>query len=114
MADDIELTIRLNLTDKNWLCQVMIWQHLGKTAGQVREGQAIHVLADRVDIGCAGLCGSLDPHVEANIMCFHWVIGYALASHFLFPGLDESIIGFALRGLKVIPRCQVTDKIRSV
>ena len=92
----------------------MVRQHLGNTAGQVREGQAIHVLADCVDFGRASLGGGLDPHVEADIVCFHRVIGHALASHFLLPRLDERIIRFAFRGLEIVPGCQVTDKVRGV
>ena len=47
-------------------------------------------------------------------MCFHRVIGHALASHFLLPGLDERIIRFAFCGLEIVPGCQVTDKVRGV
>ena len=56
----------------------MVGVHHGHAARQVFHLLAVHGLANRIDIGGAGLFDGLDPHVEANVVRFHRIVGDAL------------------------------------
>ena len=93
---------------------MVVRQHDGRTSGQVRELLPVHRGPHRIDVGGAGGFNRVHPHVEANIMRFHRVVGHTIFAHALFPRGNPLGIGLGIGGLEIVPGSQVSDEVRRV
>ena len=109
--DGLELAVFLDLADQHRLGDVVVRHHGGIAAGQVRHGDTDNRVDHGIRIGGAGFFDRFDPHVEADEMCFHRVVGHALVvADKGLPGFNELGIGVGVRGLEVVPGGKVADQ----
>mmetsp|Transcript_27187 Transcript_27187/g.49637 ORF Transcript_27187/g.49637 Transcript_27187/m.49637 type:complete len:545 (+) Transcript_27187:1301-2935(+) len=114
LGDDVKLTVFLNFANQNWLRQVMVWQHHGGTTGQVREFLTVHLGPHRIHLGGASFGGGVQPHVKADEMCFHWIVGHTRVTHGGFPCFHKFRVHVGIRRLEVVPCREVTHEVGSV
>src|SRR3954447_18041126 len=112
LGDDRELTVGLDFADHHRLGQVMVGVHHDVIAAGAAHLLAVHGLPDGVDLGRAGLEDGLGPHLEADIMRFHRVVGHPLV---VFgegvPLLDEGGVFRRIDRHEVVPGGKVADQI---
>mmetsp|Transcript_29484 Transcript_29484/g.77307 ORF Transcript_29484/g.77307 Transcript_29484/m.77307 type:complete len:357 (+) Transcript_29484:448-1518(+) len=90
----------------------MVHVHDRCTTSQVRELLAVHRCANRINFGRTRSRCRVHPHVKADIVCFHWVVGYAcIVTDELVPCFDERGVLFGLCGHEVVPSSEVTHKV---
>ncbi|MCY1236383.1 hypothetical protein D9M72_490360 [compost metagenome] len=90
---------------------MVVRHHRRIAAREVRHGDADHRVENGVGISGACLLDGLQPHVEADIMRFHRVVGHALVVLGIgLPGLDELGIGRRVDRLEIVPCRQMPDK----
>ena len=78
LPDDVELAVGLDFADEHRLGDVVVRHHGRVAAGEVRHRNADDRVDDLVRIGGAGLLDRLHPHVEADDVGFHRIVGGAL------------------------------------
>ena len=111
LPDHVELAVALDLADEHRLGDVVVGQHLGGAAGQVRRFDAGQRVDHLVGIGRLHLLDRLDPHVEADHVRFHRVVGRALRVLGVgLPVLDELLVGRRLDRLEVVPGGEMADQ----
>ena len=93
---------------------MVVWQHDSRSARQVREFLTVHCRANRIHVSRTGFGHRVHPHVEADVVSFHWVIGHALFTRKGFPSFDKAFVGFAFSRLEIVPGCQMANKVRCV
>src|SRR5690606_40894014 len=100
---------------QHWFGDVVVGQHLADAAGQVRYLHAHHGVDDLVGVGGAGGLDRFHPHVEADVVRFHRIVGHALGvAGELVPGLDERFVGRVFLAHEVVPGGHVADQRGSV
>src|SRR5438552_13743241 len=107
----IELAVGLDLADEHRLGDVMVRQHLRDAAGQVRSFGARQRINHLVGVGRLHLLDRLDPHVEADDVRFHRVVGSALRVLGVgLPVLDELLVSRRLDRLEVVPGGEMAEQ----
>ena len=115
MADDVELTVRLNFTDQNWFGQVVVWQHDSGSACQVGELLARKRVDDGVNVGGACRGYSVHPHVKADVVRFHRVVRHArIVTDKAMPCVDEGRVFCGISRHEVVPSCQVANEVGGI
>ena len=89
----------------------MVGIHHCHTTTEIFHFLTIHRLTHGIDIGGSSLLHRLYPHIEADVVCFHRIVGYPLlvANEFV-PLLDESFIFWSIHRHEVVPRSQVSNQ----
>src|SRR5690606_13651631 len=107
----LELAVVLNFTDQHRLGDVVVRHHRRVAAGEVGDHHADHGVGHRVGVGGAVLLHRIDPHVEADVVGFHGVVGDPiLVLDEGLPGFDEGVVGVILDAHEVVPGRVVTDQ----
>ena len=105
----------LDLADHHRLRQVMVGVHDRDEAARRLHLLAVHRLPHRVDIGGAGLLDRLRPHLEADVVRLHRVVGHALGVlDEVVPLLDEGVVRRVLHRLEVVPGGEMADQVLGV
>ena len=106
----IELAIRLNLPNHYRFRQMVVGVHHRFIPTQCPYSLSVHCLSHCIDVSSACLSNSLDPHLEPNIMGFHWIIGSSvLVAYEIMPSVDEIGIRIVFHGHEVVPRRKMSD-----
>ncbi|VTR67988.1 conserved hypothetical protein [Desulfosarcina cetonica] len=105
------MAVILDFADQNRFGDVMVGHHGGIAAGQVGNGDADDGVLNGRGIGGAGLFNGLDPHVEADEMGFHGIIGdtFVVLDEGQ-PTLDEGVVGRRVNAHEVIPGGQMAHQ----
>ena len=93
---------------------MVVWQHHGGAAGQVREFLPVHLGAHGINLGGACLGGGVHPHVKADIVGFHRVVGDTLFAHGGFPCFHKLRVHIRVGGLEVVPCREVAHEVGGV
>ncbi len=111
----IELAVFLDLADQHGLAQVMVGVHDRDAAGQVLDLLADHRLAGGIDVGGAGLLDRLHPHVEADVVRLHRIVGDpAVVLDEVVPVVDECRVLGRVDRHEVVPGGEMADQVRGV
>src|SRR3984893_10776369 len=111
LPHNVELAVAFDFANEHRLGDVMVRKHLGDAAGQVRRfgsGQRVDHL---VGVGRLHLLDRLDPHVEADDVRLHRIVGGALRVLGVgLPVLDELLVGGGLDRLEVVPGGEMAEQ----
>ncbi len=90
---------------------MVVWHHCGIATGEIRDGHTNDRLSHCHWISGSGLLDGFDPHLETDVMGFHWVIGDAfLVLDEFVPGANEVIVGITFNTHEVIPCGEVANE----
>src|SRR3984885_4269500 len=107
----VELAVGFDFADEHRLGDVMVRQHLGGAAGQVLGFDAGQRVDHLVGVGRLHLLDRLDPHLEADHVRFHRIVGHTLRILGVgLPGLDELLVARILDRLEVVPGGEVPEQ----
>ena len=94
---------------------MVVRHHGGVAAGQVGYGHTDDGVLDRVNVGGFSLLDRLHPHVEADVVGFHRVVGHGfLVTGVLDPLVDKVVVGVGIHAHEVVPGGQVAHQRRRV
>src|SRR4030088_2617127 len=111
----VELAVALDLAKEPRLGDVMVRKHLGGAAGQVFGFDAGQRFDHLVGVDRLGLLDRLDPHVEADDVGFHRIVGHTLRILGVgLPRLDELVVLGRLDRLEVVPGGEMAEQRLSV
>src|SRR5882757_4869035 len=111
LPDHVELAVALDLADEHRLGDVVVRQHLRGATGQVRRLDAGERVDHLVRIGRLHLLDRFHPHVEADHVRFHRVVGDALRILGVgLPVLDELLVRRGLDRLEIVPGGEMAEQ----
>ena len=76
--NDVELAVRFDFTDEHRFCDVVVRQKRGSSSRQVWSCRARKRRKHLFNIDRSSLRDRLHPHIEANVVRFHGVVGGSL------------------------------------
>ena len=107
----VELAVGAHFADQDRLGDVVVRQHLGHAASQIRHLDAGQRVDHLVGIGRLGLLDRLHPHGEADHVGFHRVVGDSLVALLeSLPLGDEVLVRRRVDRLEVVPRGKVAEQ----
>ena len=87
---------------------MVVGHHRRITAGEVRYGHTDNGVFHRIDVCRARFANRFGPHIEADVMRFHWVVGHGhIVAGVLNPGIDKVVVVIVIDAHEVVPGSQV-------